>query len=270
MRNPRIVTHLFADGGRIIKTTRTDYTQHLNRADLTTIVRQLMKAQHKGMFTALRTGELDDLLEAACGPLPLPPSRDSGTLTVAPKPPAGESAPTTAPAGSATAPTAAVSPAPAGTTAPAPTAPRAAPPAPRAPSTPRMPAVAAPRPPVAPVSPPTAAQGRPAPPPVTPSPPHTTVRPVPPARPPLAATPTEPGRVGETPTPGAAAKVDPARARVARKPRPAPTLSRPASRYGAVPTKQAQSIFGDGVISEKSLDEVILSYLADDLDGSSE
>jgi hypothetical protein len=30
-----------------------------------------------------------------------------------------------------------------------------------------------------------------------------------------------------------------------------------------------RSIFGDDLISEKSLDEVILSYLADDLDGTS-
>jgi hypothetical protein len=37
-----------------------------------------------------------------------------------------------------------------------------------------------------------------------------------------------------------------------------------------VPSKSARSIFGDGVISEKSLDEVILSYLAEDLDGPTE
>jgi hypothetical protein len=47
-------------------------------------------------------------------------------------------------------------------------------------------------------------------------------------------------------------------------------LTRPSSRFAAVPPKSASSIFGDGVISEQSLDEVILSYLAEDLDGSSE
>ncbi len=51
---------------------------------------------------------------------------------------------------------------------------------------------------------------------------------------------------------------------------PAGNLSRPSSRFAAVPPKSASSIFGDGVISEQSLDEVILSYLAEDLDGSSE
>ena len=49
-----------------------------------------------------------------------------------------------------------------------------------------------------------------------------------------------------------------------------PSLSRPSSRFAAAPSKTSQSIFGDGVISEQSLDEVILSYLAEDLDGSSE
>jgi hypothetical protein len=49
-----------------------------------------------------------------------------------------------------------------------------------------------------------------------------------------------------------------------------PAVSRPTSRFAAVPAKSASSIFGDGVISEQSLDEVILSYLAEDLDGSSE
>ena len=46
------------------------------------------------------------------------------------------------------------------------------------------------------------------------------------------------------------------------------SLSRPSSRFAAAPTKTSQSIFGDGVISEQSLDEVILSYLAEDLDSS--
>ena len=68
IKNPRIVTHLFADGGRIIKTTRTEYTEHVARPDMQPFVRGLMKEQHKGMFTALRMGDLDKLLEDVCGP----------------------------------------------------------------------------------------------------------------------------------------------------------------------------------------------------------
>ncbi len=60
--NPRIMTHLFADGGRIVKSTRTDYSEHLGRSDLVETVRALMKEQHKAMFVALRGGELDTLI----------------------------------------------------------------------------------------------------------------------------------------------------------------------------------------------------------------
>jgi hypothetical protein len=66
---PRIVTHLFADGGRIVKTTRTDYSQHLEKPDMAAVVRGMMKEQHKAMFAALRAGDMDALLETACGPL---------------------------------------------------------------------------------------------------------------------------------------------------------------------------------------------------------
>jgi hypothetical protein len=34
----------------------------------------------------------------------------------------------------------------------------------------------------------------------------------------------------------------------------------------AAPPSSARSLFGDGAISEQSLDEVILSYLAEDLE----
>src|SRR5690242_18725799 len=62
VKHPRIVTHLFADGGRIIKTTRTDYAEHLGRDDMAEVVRAMMKEQHKAMFISLRAGELDTLL----------------------------------------------------------------------------------------------------------------------------------------------------------------------------------------------------------------
>ena len=71
VQRPRIVTHLFADGGRIIKTTRTDYSEHVGREDMAVVVRRLMKEQHKAMFIALRAGELDGLLDgsAESGPV---------------------------------------------------------------------------------------------------------------------------------------------------------------------------------------------------------
>jgi hypothetical protein len=46
--------------------------------------------------------------------------------------------------------------------------------------------------------------------------------------------------------------------------------TRPASIFGQARPQQGKTIFGEDLISDKSLDEVILSYLADDLDPSSE
>lgn len=60
--SPRIMTHLFADGGRIVKSTRTDYSEHLERDDMAVVVKNMMKEQHKAMFIALRSGELDLLI----------------------------------------------------------------------------------------------------------------------------------------------------------------------------------------------------------------
>jgi hypothetical protein len=87
VRFPRIVTHLFADGGRIIKTTKTDYSEHLQRVDLAQVVRGIMKEQHKAMFTSLRSGAFDPLLEKALGPLSEAPPRPSGVISAPAVPP---------------------------------------------------------------------------------------------------------------------------------------------------------------------------------------
>ncbi len=219
VKHPRIVTHLFADGGRIIKTTRTDYAEHLGRDDMADVVRAMMKEQHKAMFISLRAGELDALLHPG------------GTSPVA-----GE-APSAAKASEAT-----------------------------------------PHPPLAdgrrglsqrPLS-------------------NPNLRKVSPSMAP-------PGPDGieldvgsldryqqeaaEGARPAAKAKSDVPRA--SRRPRasvtPAPAeaqhagryaASRPAAIFGEAPSRD--NLFGDSVISEQSLDEVILSYLAEDLEGSQE
>ncbi len=67
VKHARIVTHLFADGGRILRTTRTDYTDKLGHKDMPEVLRRLMKQQHKAMFIALRAGELDAAIGAALG-----------------------------------------------------------------------------------------------------------------------------------------------------------------------------------------------------------
>jgi hypothetical protein len=256
VKNPRIVTHLFADGGRIIKTTRTEYSEHVARPDMQPFVRALMKDQHKGMFTALRMGDLDKLLEDVCGAFEQPPqaskarpeSAVSAPLPVAqPVVLAREQAPPkldfeTPPISSAFGDDER-------------TADRSD--RHQALSNPNLRKVvpSAPPPTAIPLNVDAASLERLA---AMPSP-----SPEPSGL--LAQSIPSPRKVRPTPaTPTAAV---PAAAPIAAAPaHPA----RPPSRFAAVPPKSASSIFGDGVISEQSLDEVILSYLAEDLDGTPE
>ena len=264
IKNPRIVTHLFADGGRIIKTTRTDYAEHVARADMQPFVRGLMKEQHKAMFTALRLGELDALLESMCGPFSQPPQMSKA-------PPSGMSAP----------PTSEVLPmasAPPFTSAPPFVSLASAAPAPESDSesevsssptrrqhelsNPNLHRV------MPSVVPPDAGgfdldvaaldrlPGKPPPPPIRGD---RSLQP-----------PPAPVRADRTPEPPPVPSRAKLKSRPGQVPPPPPSLSRPSSRFAAVPPKSSQSIFGDGAISEQSLDEVILSYLAEDLEGSSE
>jgi len=60
VNHPHIITHLFADGGRIIASKKTEYAEHLGSQDLHAIVKQLMRAQHKAMFIDLRDCVYDE------------------------------------------------------------------------------------------------------------------------------------------------------------------------------------------------------------------
>ena len=51
-----IFTHLFADGGRIIASKKTTYSQYIGTAEFAAVVKQLMRESHKAMFIALRDG----------------------------------------------------------------------------------------------------------------------------------------------------------------------------------------------------------------------
>jgi len=59
---PHIITHLFADGGRVIKSHKRAYNEHVNRPDVAEYVRGLMKAQHLEMVMALRDGRFDNII----------------------------------------------------------------------------------------------------------------------------------------------------------------------------------------------------------------
>jgi hypothetical protein len=78
VRHPHVITHLFMDGGRILKTVKTSYAQHVGNEKLSEVVRDLMKEQHKMMFIALRDGQFDYVLEPDDAP---PVSRAGGNST---------------------------------------------------------------------------------------------------------------------------------------------------------------------------------------------
>jgi hypothetical protein len=63
VNHPHIITHLFMDGGRILKSFKRSYAEHVGSDKMSETVRLLMKEQHKAMFTALRDGQFDHLLE---------------------------------------------------------------------------------------------------------------------------------------------------------------------------------------------------------------
>jgi len=63
VKHPHVITHLFMDGGRILKSVKRSYGEHVGSDGLADTVRQMMKEQHKAMFIALRDGEYDALLD---------------------------------------------------------------------------------------------------------------------------------------------------------------------------------------------------------------
>jgi hypothetical protein len=63
IRHPHIITHLFMDGGRILKSVKTSYADQLGADKMADAVRQMMKDQHKAMLMGLRDGQYDYLVE---------------------------------------------------------------------------------------------------------------------------------------------------------------------------------------------------------------
>jgi hypothetical protein len=307
IRHPHVITHLFMDGGRILKTIKTSYAEHLGSDKLQQVVRDLMKEQHKMMFIALRDGQFDHALDSVPPPsMSGPPVHPHGAPSAArasetaslPPNSVVSTAPPTAPLGSAAvrmppaqapAKPAALQPVASAvvpsktpsTTMPVVQQPKAVAPAGNAPG-PGAPATTSP-----PVRPPSgtmpaasmpveaaAAQGPPSSSirPQAPAGASTGVRPVPRREAPdFFGTPAAEGSVAnvvaEPPVAAAAAA-----AASGTKPKEQPgsgryAASRPAAIFSSGRNADAGgSIFGDDLISEKSLDEVILSYLSDDLE----
>lgn len=92
--HPHIITHLFADGGRIVASKKTSYAEQVGRENLQESVKKLMQAQHKAMFIALRDGIYDDdspndAARDQTGLMPLPserPRENGPRVSQAPEP----------------------------------------------------------------------------------------------------------------------------------------------------------------------------------------
>lgn len=292
-----IITHLFMDGGRILKSVKTSYTEYVGNAKMADIVRDMMKQQHKAMFIALRDGKFDPIAigDAEASQMTRALAAESPPSSIG-----GGAAAAGAAAAAATAPEPAAAPAPAPAPVPAPPpmppasaarAARASVPAPKAPSRTPPPLSEADAPPTI-RQPPAgdlqldidalerAAAANAASPVLRaasdlPPPPANLFRekasagkyrmtPVPPGTAP-APEPAQPARAPGSPArPASQPAAASSSAASAPERRFAPT--RPAAIFGQARPQQGKSIFGEDLISDKSLDEVILSYLAEDLD----
>src|SRR5260370_2939111 len=91
-----IITHLFMDGGRILKSVKTSYAEYIANDRRAEIVREMMKQQHKAMFIALRDGKFDVVIEGgASGQVDLPLTPETAQPPLAPPLPTAPHAPPT-------------------------------------------------------------------------------------------------------------------------------------------------------------------------------
>jgi hypothetical protein len=262
-----IITHLFMDGGRILKSVKTSYSEYLGNDRMSDIVREMMKQQHKAMFIALRDGKFDVLVDGSdvtrMSRLPAPspnapahPSIPAATLEQSRPDPSAAAAVSFAEQGDDSPATIRESP---DLMLDIEALERAAAAASNA-SAPLLRGAGDLPPPPANLFRERKATGKYR---VAPSP-------IPPT-----AVESSRASVGagakaaaSSPMPAAIAPVRRASAKsipaAGGDRRYAPT--RPASIFGQARPQQGKSIFGEDLISDKSLDEVILSYLAEDLD----
>ena len=279
-----IITHLFMDGGRILKSVKTSYAEYIGNDRMADIVREMMKQQHKAMFIALRDGKFDPVAEGNADASQATQALVAAAAARRSRRPPAQPLPRRARPrlhrGAAARP-AGASGAPRRARAAAPAAPDAGE---EGPATIRQPV--APRPSSRWTS--TRSSGRPRPP--TPASPVLRASDLPPPPPTSSARRRPPASTASPPSPSgdrrrAAGRRAPPPAHHARAPGRCPVAgrsrrprsaaraadrryapTRPAAIFGQTSPQQGKSIFGEDLISDKSLDEVILSYLAEDLD----
>jgi hypothetical protein len=258
VQNPHIFTHLFHDG-TILATKRIDY----DASSEVGVVQKLMQAQHKAMLRELKAGSFDEKIAKFFGQ-PVSKVAEDETTDPNARPPIVED-------GSADAPVVES----ASKTDPSLQIP-VAPPPPRVPTPPRPQAAVPPRTSPAAVPPPPQ-QPRP-----TTQPQQSSVPRVPtggvggiasrrPSSVAMSARPPAEGVVvarpaviiGGEPRQGTGERKGPTQ--TAERKSPSSTRWNPPTNPGNATPPQGENIFGADLISEKSLDEVILAYLSEDL-----
>jgi hypothetical protein len=296
VKHPHIITHLFMDGGRILKSVKRSYAEHVGADGMQEIVKQMMKEQHKAMFIALRDGQFDQLLDGqGAGSSP---SSKASHPKLSGHPSGAAPAVSSPPAAVSSAPKAVIVSAPAPPIAPAiAVAARTDPmPPPRVddeemvPMTTRTPELTLDMDALERAAASGVSTGSVRPQSDLPPPPANLFREksaggkyrsVPPPPPGAAASAgAAAGGVGASAaapaeskrTPTIAPKAPPPPAKVPGPAKPNPSAdnryaaARPAAIFGQSRPQTGSSIFGEDLISDKSLDEVILSYLAEDLE----
>jgi hypothetical protein len=246
------ITHLFV-GGNIVASMKTSYAERMSEPNLPAAVRSLMEGQHKHMLKRLVAGEFNEMAERLSAT-----HYDPGVLADGSNQASyvntGPSAP--GPATAAARPAA-----------------RAAPPA----AKPRAPAAPPAAKPLAP-----AAAPKPAVPAARPAAKPAPLQPVWQAAPPSAspaAAPRTPGQPlpnvtrapAQTSRPAAPPRMVPVVPPTPAPPRPAPARAKPAPALFSetpveAPHDDLPTLFAEELISEKSLDEVILAFLSADLE----
>jgi hypothetical protein len=83
VNHPHIITHLFMDGGRILKSVKKSYAEHVGADGMSETVRGLMKEQHKAMFIALRDGQFDHLVDPGAAKAAAAAAESAAALRVA-------------------------------------------------------------------------------------------------------------------------------------------------------------------------------------------
>ena len=116
--HPHVITHLFADGGRIIASRKTGYAEHLGAKELAGIVKKLMQEQHKAMFIELRDCVYDSEAPPASGPIETQPRSQPASVAEAKQTGASGRAPASQPSAAQSTGSAARAPSVAGVVAP--------------------------------------------------------------------------------------------------------------------------------------------------------